>query len=77
MNALVASLTSGMDPTLIKAYSCYVDPSLSAAQAHMQYYGNDGWDGSSGSEGRLDKLLRLKKEVDPDMILWNPQAIGV
>ena len=76
MNALVASLTSDMNPEDIKAYSCYVDPSLSAQEAHMQYYGNDEWDGSPGAEGRLDKLLRIKNKVDPDRILWNPQAIG-
>jgi len=76
MNAMVASLTSDMKPEEIKAYTCYVDPSLSAEEAHMQYYGNDAWDGTPGAEGRLDRLLRIKNEVDPEKILWNPQAIG-
>lgn len=77
MNSLVASLTIDLDPAEIHAYACYVDPSLSAAEAHMQYYGNDKWDGSTGpGEGRFDKLLRLKKEVDPEMVFWNPQVIG-
>jgi len=77
MNAMSASMTDHMDPADVKGYANYVDPTLTAAQAHRLYYGNDKWDGTSGpGEGRMDRLERIKREVDPDMILWNPQAIG-
>jgi hypothetical protein len=49
------------------AYLNYVDPSLSAEEAHEQYYGQDLY----------ARLLRLKREVDPKQVFWNPQAIGV
>ncbi|KAF8459293.1 hypothetical protein BDZ91DRAFT_777538 [Kalaharituber pfeilii] len=77
MNSMAASMLDKMNPEDRKGYVNYVDPTLSAAEAHQFYYGNDKWDGSSGpGEGRLDRLLRIKQQVDPDMLFWNPQAIG-
>lgn len=76
MNSMVESMTSHMNPAQVKGYANYLDPTLSAAAAHQLYYGNDSWDGSVGGEGRLDKLKRIKRKVDPGNVLWNPQAIG-
>ncbi|KAI9834712.1 MAG: hypothetical protein M1826_000115 [Phylliscum demangeonii] len=48
-------------------YSNYLDPRLSAAEAHRVYYGD-----------RLYRtLLAIKRRVDPRATFWNPQAIGV
>lgn len=70
-------MTDYMDPEDVKGYVNYIDPTLTAAQAHQFYYGNDKWDGTPGpGEGRTDRLVRIKKAVDPDMTIWNPQAIG-
>jgi len=44
----------------------YVDPTLTAAQAHREYYG----------DAVYARLLALKKVVDPGLVLWNPQAVG-
>lgn len=49
------------------AYLNYVDPSLSAEEAHKEYYGPDLY----------AQLLRIKRKVDPKQVFWNPQAIGV
>lgn len=78
MNKMVASMTDYMDAEYVRGYANYNDPTLTAADAHQLYYGNDKWDGTPGpSEGRIDRLRRIKKQVDPNMLFWNPQAIGV
>jgi len=48
-------------------YLNYVDPELSAKEAHKLYYGKEIY----------GRLLALKKKVDPQWVFWNPQAIGV
>ncbi|KUJ21674.1 glucooligosaccharide oxidase-like protein [Mollisia scopiformis] len=48
------------------AYLNYVDPDLSPAEAHLEYYGASTY----------DKLLGLKAKFDPGFVFWNPQAIG-
>lgn len=44
----------------------YVDPELNGQQAHESYY----------TKAVYERLLSIKKMVDPDDIFWNPQAIG-
>lgn len=61
-----AALEKEMPGTDFGAYLNYVDPSLTAAEAHKEYYGDTLY----------AKLLALKKEVDPKGTFWNPQAIG-
>jgi hypothetical protein len=48
------------------AYSNHVVPELSAAQAAEQYFGAK----------THEKLLKLKTELDPGFVFWNPQAVG-
>ena len=48
------------------AYQNYVDPSLSAQQAHDLYYGKETY----------ARLLGIKGQVDPGKVLWNPQSVG-
>lgn len=48
------------------AYLNYVDPDLTPADAHREYYGSDTY----------DVLLDLKTKYDPAAVFWNPQAIG-
>jgi hypothetical protein len=48
------------------AYLNYVDPDLSAYEAAELYYGPETY----------DKLLKIKAQVDPGFVFWNPQAIG-
>ena len=67
VNGLNTALESKMPNTVFGGYLNYVDPSLSAAQAHAEYYG----------DATYQKLLGIKKVVDPEAVFWNPQAIGV
>ena len=48
-------------------YINYIDPNLSAAEAHEAYFGADVY----------GRLLALKQQYDPQLTFWNPQAIGV
>ncbi|OCL09556.1 Glucooligosaccharide oxidase [Glonium stellatum] len=65
----------GMNDAIVKAQPetdfgaslVSADPSLSPEEAHELYYGKEVY----------ARLLELKKEVDPKIIFWNPQAIGV
>lgn len=66
INGLNNALTSAQPQTAFGAYANYVDPGLTAAQAHSLYY-----DGQT-----YDKLNAIKNVVDPGKVFWNPQAIG-
>ena len=48
------------------AYQNYVDPILSASQAHSLYYG----------DATYQRLLGIKNSVDPGRVLMNPQSVG-
>lgn len=67
MNGLNTAVTSAQPETTFDAYLNYVDPSLTAAQAHKLYYGAETY----------ARLAAIKKVVDPKQTFWNPQAIGV
>lgn len=60
------ALTSKMSGVDFGGYLNYVDPSLSASQAHDEYYSSDLY----------TRLLAIKKDSDPNSVFWNPQAIG-
>ncbi|KAF1992405.1 Glucooligosaccharide oxidase [Aulographum hederae CBS 113979] len=47
------------------AYLNYVDPSLSAEEAYQLYYGQELY----------DRLVEIKRLVDPYNLFWNPQTI--
>ncbi|KAI4216102.1 MAG: hypothetical protein LQ351_001600 [Letrouitia transgressa] len=66
VQGLSDSLTKASPGTEFLGYSNYVDPQLSAAEAHAQYYGQTTY----------AKLLSIKNQVDPGKVFWNPQAIG-
>lgn len=66
INGLQNSLVSAMPNTVFTGYRNYVDPSLSASQAHMAYY----------DAATYQKLVGIKKQVDPGKVFWNPQAVG-
>jgi len=66
MNRMVKSMISAQPETKFKAYPNYIDPTLSATEAHELYYGS-----------QYARLKKIKKQVDPQITLWNPQAIGV
>lgn len=66
LQGLGDAVRSAMPGVEFAAYSNYVDPTLSAAQAHDQYYGATTY----------AKLLSLKSAFDPQSVFWNPQAIG-
>ncbi len=67
IDGLNRALTDAQPDGDFSAYVNYVDPSLTAPQAHRLYYGNELY----------QKLLAIKREIDPQGIFWNPQAIGV
>ncbi|KAF2810577.1 FAD-binding domain-containing protein [Mytilinidion resinicola] len=60
------AVTNAQPQTKFGAYLNYVDPSLSAADAHTLYYGDEVY----------GRLAALKKTADPNAVFWNPQAIG-
>ena len=66
VNGLNSALISAQPETTFGAYINYVDPSLTAAQAHSLYY----------DAPTYARLAAIKKVVDPKQVFWNPQAIG-
>ncbi|KAI9796736.1 MAG: hypothetical protein M1833_005976 [Piccolia ochrophora] len=59
------ALTSAMPDGGFTAYPNYIDPELSPAEAHEQYFGTETY----------QKLVGIKKNVDPNEVFWNPQAV--
>lgn len=66
VEGLNEAMTGAMPNVKFAAYLNYVDPSLSATDAHRLYYG----------DSLYQKLLGIKRVVDPGNVFWNPQAIG-
>ena len=66
-NALENVQANGNGNATLRAYQNYVDPTLSASQAHSQYYG----------DATYQRLLGIKNQVDPAKVLMNPQSVGV
>ncbi|CUS09179.1 unnamed protein product [Tuber aestivum] len=65
MNEMSRSITEPQPETKFQAYVNYVDPSLSPQEAHELYYGSN-----------YQRLRELKGRYDPELLFWNPQAIG-
>ena len=66
VEGLSNSITQAQPGTVFPGYGNYVDPTLSASQAHTAYF----------DEGTYAKLVGIKGRVDPGKVFWNPQAIG-
>lgn len=66
IEGLNTALISAQPQTAFGAYINYVDPSLTAAQAHSLYF----------DAPTYAKLSAIKKVVDPKKVFWNPQAVG-
>ncbi|KAF4595443.1 glucooligosaccharide oxidase [Ophiocordyceps camponoti-floridani] len=66
ISGLNKAVTKSMPMTSFGAYTNYIDPGLSAKDAHRLYYGE-----------LYPRLLDVKKRVDPDQTFSNPLAIGV
>ena len=60
------AIISAQPETAFGAYANYVDPELTAGQAHSLYY----------DAPTYAKLNEIKKKVDPGKVFWNPQAVG-
>jgi hypothetical protein len=65
VNGMNGALTGKMPSVDFGAYINYVDPALSADQAHALYYGSTLY----------GKLATLKAQVDPQDVFANPQSI--
>ncbi|KAF2756538.1 FAD-binding domain-containing protein [Pseudovirgaria hyperparasitica] len=61
------AMTESMPETAFGAYANYIDPDLTAEEAHFLYYGEDIY----------PRLLDIKMRVDPDQVFYNPLAVGV
>ncbi|KAL8711846.1 MAG: hypothetical protein Q9220_003790 [cf. Caloplaca sp. 1 TL-2023] len=66
VEGLSNAITSAQPQTSFLGYANYVDPTLSAKQAHASYF----------DEATYAKLLGIKGVVDPGKVFWNPQAVG-
>ncbi|KAL8660713.1 MAG: hypothetical protein Q9202_006293 [Teloschistes flavicans] len=66
IEGLSGSITKAQPGTVFPGYANYVDPSLTAAQAHAAYF----------DEATYGRLLGIKGQVDPGKVFWNPQAVG-
>ena len=66
IDGLNAVLTDAMPDTAFGAYLNYVDPELSASEAHEFYYG----------KGTYSNLLAVKPTGDAGNLFWNPQSVG-
>ncbi|KAK4693129.1 hypothetical protein P7C71_g4214, partial [Lecanoromycetidae sp. Uapishka_2] len=67
VDGLNSALENPMPSTAFGGYLNYVDPELSAAQAHALYY----------SSAVYDRLSGIKKVVDPGNVFSNPQSVGM
>jgi hypothetical protein len=67
LNGLNTAMTSQMPSVAFGAYLNYVDPGLTADQAHQLYYGSDVY----------ARLQSIKAVVDPKNVFANPQSIAV
>lgn len=63
--SFVTDMFNSLEPNPQAAYPNYVDPTLTPAQWKAQYYGKN-----------YDRLLKIKKSVDPYNVFDYPQAIG-
>lgn len=66
VDGLNEAITSPQPDGNFSGYLNYVDPDLTAADAHREYYG----------AATYDTLVALKRKYDPASVFWNPQAIG-
>ncbi|KAF1834659.1 FAD-binding domain-containing protein [Decorospora gaudefroyi] len=66
VNGINSAIINAQPQTSFGAYLNYVDPTYDAATAHELYYG----------DAVYSRLAVLKKQVDPQSVFWNPQAIG-
>ncbi|KAG4414239.1 hypothetical protein IFR04_012611 [Cadophora malorum] len=66
INELHDSITSAQPDGDFLAYLNYVDSELTPKDAARLYYG----------AATYNKLVQIKKAVDPKAVFWNPQAIG-
>ena len=66
LDGLNSAIPNAQMGTAFTAYLNYVDPRLTPSQAHDLYYGS----------ATYQKLLGIKKVVDPGNVFSNPQAIG-
>ncbi|KAI9797811.1 MAG: hypothetical protein M1833_005314 [Piccolia ochrophora] len=67
VDGLNTAVTSAQPDGDFRGYANYVDPSLSAAEAHRLYY----------LPQTYRKLVGLKRKYDPREVFWNPQAVMV
>ncbi|CAO2648425.1 Nn.00g076920.m01.CDS01 [Neocucurbitaria sp. VM-36] len=66
INGINSAIIKAQPQTSFGAYLNYVDPTYDAATAHKLYYG----------DAVYARLAALKKQIDPQSVFWNPQAIG-
>ncbi|KAB2098641.1 hypothetical protein AG0111_0g13105 [Alternaria gaisen] len=66
VDGLNTALTAAQPDGDFLAYPNYLDPALTPAEAADLYYG----------PATYGKLVKIKGDVDPGAIFWNPQAIG-
>lgn len=66
VNGINNAIIGAQPQTNFGAYLNYIDPSYDAETAHKLYYG----------DAVYSRLAALKKQVDPQSVFWNPQAIG-
>ncbi|KAL9045873.1 MAG: hypothetical protein Q9214_001160 [Letrouitia sp. 1 TL-2023] len=67
VSGLNQALEGAMPNTTFGAYANYVDPELSAEEAHRAYFSADTY----------QRLVKIKKEVDPGNVFSNPQSVGM
>lgn len=66
VSGLNSAMENAMSGTAFGGYLNYVDPELNAAQAHGLYYNKKVY----------DRLVGIKRVVDPDNLFYNPQSVG-
>ncbi|KAJ4365375.1 hypothetical protein N0V95_000522 [Ascochyta clinopodiicola] len=66
VDGLNTALTAAQPNGDFLAYPNYLDPTLTPKEAADLYYG----------PATYNKLVNIKRNVDPEAIFWNPQAIG-
>jgi hypothetical protein len=66
VDGLNTALTAAQPDGNFLAYPNYLDPALTPVEAADLYYG----------AATYNKLVKIKRDVDPEAVFWNPQSIG-
>jgi Berberine and berberine like len=65
LNPFVSDIEAAESNVTFGMYYNYADPTLSKEEAHERYWLQ-----------HYERLVKIKKDVDPGLLFFNPQTVG-